>query len=370
MSRLFAASRINKLELSNRLVRSATWESLASDDGAVTGQLTDAMAELARGGVGLIITGHAYVSRDGQAGMRQLGVYDDKLIPGLQQMVAAVHQHGGKIVLQIAHSGRMAPCQLTGQPALTVSLLAQDSANDYREISHQDIEDLVAAFAQAACRAKEAGFDGVQVHCAHGYLLSQFLSPAFNQRCDKYGGDIINRTRIHQRIVTAIRETVGSDYPLLIKMNGQDYVEEGLTIEDSVQAGKILAQAGVDAIEISGGITRSNGPQPSQTGIIPGKNEAYFRNEARRFKAEVSLPLILVGGIRSLEAAEELLENGAADYIALSRPLIYEPDLINRWKSGDYRPALCKSDNLCLKSGRAGTGVYCVVREHRDSLSL
>lgn len=367
MSRLFTASYINNLELANRFVRSATWEGLAQDDGAVTDELIKVMVDLAKGGVGLMITGHAYVRRDGQAGMRQLGVYSDEQIVGLRKMTQAVHGHGGKIIMQISHAGRFAPRRLTGQMAAAVSRLDQDSPHNLRELSLPDMEGLAEAFGNAAFRAREAGFDGVQIHCAHGYLLSQFISPFFNRRRDEYGGSVANRVRVHLQVIAAVRRQVGSDYPLLVKLNGQDYVEGGLQIDESVQIGTILAKAGVDALELSGGIVGTGQLEPSRAGIKAGKNEAYFREEAVRFKKEVPLPLILVGGIRSRETAQDLLDSGAADYISMSRPFIYEPGLIHRWQSADPGAALCKSDNLCLKSGRQGNGVYCVVKAGKEN---
>ncbi len=362
MKTLFDLTTINHLELSNRFIRSATWEALASFDGAVTPALIESTVALARGGVGLIITGHAYVRREGQAGPNQLGAYSDNLIPGLKEMTEAVHAAGGKIIMQLAHAGRFAPGQLTGQPALVVSLTEDLSNTSIWELTIEDIRDLVVAYAEAAGRANAAGFDGVQVHSAHGYLLSQFLSPAFNQRRDEYGGSIDNRSRIHMDIIQAMRRTVGYDYPILVKLNCQDFIENGLNLDDSLQVAHKLADAGVDAIELSGGVIRTGKLEPSRTGINSIEKEAYFRNEVRAFKREIHIPLILVGGIRSYELAEELVRNGEADYISLSRPLIMEPGLINRWASGDHGKALCKSDNACLESGRKGNGVICPVK--------
>lgn len=349
------------MKLSNRFVRSATWEGLAGTDGSVTPELIDVMVALAQGGVGLIISGHAYVQPEGQAGPWQLGVYSDN--PGLKKMAEAVHSAGGRIIMQLAHAGEYAPEQLTGQPAIAVSASKNMSEASCREMTSQDIRKLIVAFAEAAARAKTAGFDGVQIHSGHGYLLSQFLSPAFNQRQDEYGGSIINRSRIHVEILKAIRETVGDDYPILIKLNCQDFIENGLSLDESRQVALQLADVGLDALELSGGIIKSGKLAPSRTGINSVEKEAYFREEARFFKREISIPLILVGGIRSYELAEELVENGEADYISMCRPFIMEPSLIKRWESGDYGKAQCKSDNKCLKSGREGTGVHCFVNE-------
>ena len=360
MSRLFERSTINGMELMNRFVRSATWEGMAADDGSVTPKLIETMTSLARGGVGLIITGHAYVRPEGQAGPWQLGIYKDDFVHGLQEMTAAVHDCGGKIVMQIAHAGKFAVKQLIRQPLLMVSNVEGLAKPGQKEIAAQDIQEIVSAFADASRRAKTAGFDGVQIHSAHGYLLSQFLSPLFNRRQDKYGGDIRNRTRIHLEIYQAIRETVGKDYPVLVKMNCQDFVENGLSLEDSLQAARLMASVGLDAIELSGGLITGGKLSPSRPGINSEDKEAYFKEDGRIFRREIGIPLILVGGIRSFEVAERLVENGDADYISMSRPFIREPNLINRWKAEDHRKAECKSDNLCFGAGSEGQGIYCV----------
>ncbi|MDO0825991.1 NADH:flavin oxidoreductase [Desulfosporosinus nitroreducens] len=362
MKTLFDQTTIKHLDLPNRFVRSATWEGLASTDGGVTSELIEAMVELAKGGVGLIITGHSYVRRDGQAGPNQLGIYSDSLIPGLKDMTKAVHAAGGRIIMQLAHAGRFASEQLTGQTALAVSLVKDLPNTSVREMTIEDIQELAEAYSEAAERAKAAGFDGIQIHSAHGYLLSQFLSPAFNQRQDEYGGSIYNRSRIHLDIIQGIRRTVGHDYPILVKLNCQDFIENGLSLDDSLQVAHRLANAGVDAIELSGGVIKTGRLEPSRTGINSIEREAYFRNEARVFKREIDIPLILVGGIRSYELAEKLVETGDVDYISMCRPFIMEPGLINRWASGDHSKALCKSDNACLESGRKGTGVRCFVK--------
>jgi 2,4-dienoyl-CoA reductase-like NADH-dependent reductase (Old Yellow Enzyme family) len=369
MSKLFESSTINGMKMSNRFVRSATWEGMATDDGAVTPKLIETMTALARGGVGLIISSHAYVRPEGQAAPWQLGIYKDELIHGLQEMTAAVHEWGGKIVLQLSHAGHFAVEQLIGRAPLVVSDFEGLAESPRKEITVQDIQEIVLTFADAARRAKSARFDGIQIHSAHGYLLNQFLSPAFNRRRDNYGGNVGNRARIHLEVYDAIRKAVGQDYPVLIKMNCQDFTENGLTTEDSVQVASLLANAGIDAIELSGGLITGGKLSPSRPGINSEDKEAYFTEEARAFKRKIDIPLILVGGIRSFEVAERLLENGVTDYISMSRPFIREPGLINRWKAGDRRKAECISDNLCFRPGVKGEGIYCVV-EKREKTKL
>ena len=359
MSSMFDYTEINGMQLVNRFVRSATWEGLAANDGSITQPLVDTMVNLAQGDIGLIITSHAYVRPDGQAGPWQIGVSNDSFVAGLRQMTDAVHQYKSKIVLQLAHGGMFAPQNLTGQLPLVVSDDPDSEKPPNRLITEQDVRDLTDAYAQAAMRAKKAGFDGVQIHSAHGYLLSQFLSPAYNYRKDKYGGDINNRSRALLEIYHAIRDAVGKNYPILIKINCQDFIENGLNLADSVQVGQLLAEAGIDAIELSGGVLTSKKLSPSRPVRSNTEEVPYYINEAAEFKNAVNVPLILVGGIRSFQMAESLITAGTADYIAMSRPLIREPHLISRWKKGEFNKAECKSDNRCFRLVMAGKGMSC-----------
>jgi 2,4-dienoyl-CoA reductase-like NADH-dependent reductase (Old Yellow Enzyme family) len=363
MAALFEETRLNGMVLANRFVRSATWEGMAGDDGSATPKLVDYMVALARGGVGLIISSHAYVHRNGQAGLRQLGVYSDALLPGLTAMADAVHQNNGKIVLQLAHAGFFAAARLTGHPPFAVSNIEGIAKSPRMELTADGIGQIVLAFAEGATRAKNAGFDGVQIHSAHGYLLSQFLSPAFNRRTDEYGGSIENRARALMDVLRAIRSAVGPDYPVLVKMNGRDFIDNGLGLEDSLQVGRMLANGGIDAIELSGGFLTGGKLNPSRMGIHSEEKEAYFRQEAKAMRAQTGVPLILVGGNRSFRMAERIVAEGAADYISMSRPLIREPGLINRWKSGNLAKSACISDNQCFGPAMAGEGIYCVTEK-------
>jgi 2,4-dienoyl-CoA reductase-like NADH-dependent reductase (Old Yellow Enzyme family) len=364
MSKMFETGQINGMQLANRFVRSATWEGMAADDGACTPKLTDLMVNLAKGGVGLIISSHAYVSPEGQAGPWQLGVYDDRLIPELEAMTTAVHESGGKIVMQLAHAGYFANAKLAGQTPMAPSNVEGFAKGPRKEMNADDIQGVVEAYGAAAKRAQTAGFDGVQIHSAHGYLLSQFLSPAFNQRQDEYGGDIRNRARALIEVLREVRQAVGKNYPVLVKMNCQDFIENGLPPEDSLQAGKMLVENGIDAIELSGGVLIGGKLSPSRMGVNSAEKEAYFQNEASAFKgAVINVPLILVGGNRSFQVAERLINENVADYISMSRPLIREPNLINRWKSGDLSKAACLSDNMCFKPAMKGRGIYCLTEE-------
>lgn len=356
------------MTLANRFVRSSTWEGLAGEDGSVTPALIEVSRRLTEGGIGLILSGHAYVSREGQATPWQLGAYADSLVPGLTDMARAVHELGGKIALQLAHAGSRGATALSGRPAMGPSAGEEVTGTEGAwEMSVQDIEDVSDAFALAAVRARRAGFDGVQVHAAHGYLLSQFLSPFFNKREDGYGGALENRSRFVVEVVRRIRNAVGDDFPVLIKINSEDFVPGGFTVDEMVRTAEKLVSAGVDAIEMSGGTFSSGKKIASRPGKAEsGEPEAYYEAAARRYKEKIEAPLMLVGGIRGFETAERLVTDGTADYIALSRPLIREPGLISRWKSGDRRPALCVNDNGCFAPGFAGQGIQCTV-ERREA---
>jgi 2,4-dienoyl-CoA reductase-like NADH-dependent reductase (Old Yellow Enzyme family) len=363
MSKMFEATNINGMKLANRFVRSATWEGMAEVDGACSPKLVGLMSELAKGEVGLIITGHAYIRQDGQAGPWQLGIYNDALIQGLREMTQAVHDHGGRVVLQAAHAGFFASTKLTGQVPLAPSHVEGMAKSPRKEMTVDDIQEIVLAYGEAASRARKAGFDGVQIHSAHGYLLSQFLSPVFNKRVDEYGGSVENRAKILLEVLRRVREDVGSDFPVLVKMNSQDFLEGGLTLKDSLAVGDMLQEAGIDAIELSGGTVVSGKLSASRTGIKSEEKEAYFKDSAKVFKKVLKVPIIMVGGIRSFHLAERLVEEGYTDYVSMSRPFIREPDLIRRWASGDLRRAACISDNQCFEPGRAGEGIYCVVEK-------
>ena len=364
MAALFDPTVLNGLALANRTVRSATNERLAGEDGRATPELVAALARLAHGEVGLIISGHAAVSLEGQAGARQLLAHDDSCLPGLTDIACGVHAAGGAVALQIAHAGLFAqppgPEYVPLSPALPTFDPARLEAYTGRACTEDDLDRLVAAFAAAAVRGKQAGFDAVQVHAAHTYLLGQFLSPFFNTRTDAYGGAPENRARLLLRVVGAVRAAVGPDYPLLVKINSEDFLEPGLTVDESVEIGSMLQDASVDCIEISGGSLLSGAAYgPMRRGRRQGEDEVYYRAAAAAFKKRLRIPLMLVGGIRRLATAQALLRDGLADFIALSRPLICDPCLIQNWRMGTADASACVSDNACCGARKAGQTFAC-----------
>ncbi len=340
MTTLFESSSINTMSLANRFIRSATWEGMADDDGKCSSRLIELMSKLAKGGVGLIITGHTYVHQNGRHAPWQLGIDRDELIPDLKKMTRAVHEAGGKIAVQLGYGG------------------AYLSKSRVRSMSIADMQELVQAYGQAAIRAREAGFDAVQIFAAHGFFLSQLLCPRYNDLSDMYGVDLHNRARALLEVLKTVRQAVGLDYPLLVKLNAQDFVENGLSLEEAVQVGLMLEDNGIDAIELSGGLL--NNPNVLRTHISAEADEAYLQNEARVFKEKIKVPLILGGGIRSYNVARQLIEQGVADYISMCRPFICEPDLVNRWQAGNLTTAACISCNNCVEQVKAGRGIACV----------
>jgi 2,4-dienoyl-CoA reductase-like NADH-dependent reductase (Old Yellow Enzyme family) len=371
MTRLFESTLINGMSLPNRFVRSATWEGLADKKGFVTPRLTEMMVELVKGDVGLIITSYAFVSPEGQSSSGQLAVYDDRFLPGLTEMVQAVHAAGGKIALQIVHGGIFSNPALTGLEVIGPSAGEKDSQPTCRPMTNENIKEMIAAFTQAALRAKQAGFDAIQIHAAHGFLLSAFLTPAFNRRPDEYGGALENRARLLLEVVQSIRKTVGMGYPVLVKLNSEDFLENGMTREEALQVSQMLEVASVDAIEFSGGTVASPVTFiPPRPGLLKApEKEVYYREAAKNYKEKVKIPLMLVGGVRSYQIADGLIENGTADYIALARPLICEPGLVKRWREGDLHKAECVSDNECFGPGGDGRGIYCVTLEKKRNKS-
>ena len=354
MSILFTESSIGTLVLPNRLVRSATAEGMADGDGRPQPRLQQMYRELVRGGVGLIITGHMYVHPSGKAHPEMTGAYSDELLPGLAELATAVHQEGGKAVVQINHGGTNCSAETVAETISPSAVKAPSLEQPAREMTADDIALMIGSYGQAARRVKEAGFDGVQVHGAHGYLISQFLSPFANRRTDEWGGDLAGRMRFLRAVCEAVRAQVGPDYPVFIKLGMMDGVEGGLSVEEGVQVAAALAELGLDGLEISGG---SDSDATRKT-IRTEADEAYFRPVAQKVRPITRLPIILVGGMRSRSVMEDILRTGDADFVALCRPLICEPDLPNRLRDGVQERAACISANRCWPD-EAGEGISC-----------
>lgn len=361
MSETFETSFLGSMALRNRTVRSATWEGLADKDGFVRPELVEMMTELARNSVGLIIPGYLYVARDGRGLPWQTGVCDDAHVEGLSRIAEAIHQEGGMVAAQIAHAGgRTRSEHIEGQIPMAPSAVEGFSFGETpREMTPAEIKTMVSSFAQGARRVKEAGFDAVQLHAAHNYLISQFLNPLVNRRQDAYGGSPEKRRRFLLEIYDAVREEVGEGFPLLIKINTTDGPEGGITPGEALDAVRILADRGLDAVEVSGGMAGSSHYRPSRKGLKEASEEAYFRSASALFKEQLDIPVILVGGIKSYEIAQDILENRDADFVSFSRALICEPDLVLRWARGNLARSKCLSCNLCLGEGLKGTGISC-----------
>jgi 2,4-dienoyl-CoA reductase-like NADH-dependent reductase (Old Yellow Enzyme family) len=357
---LFDTMVLGPMTLRNRIVRSATAEGMAGEDGEVTEVMLDLYRALAAGGAGLLVTGHAFVSPEGRAAPRQTGIHEDRLLPGLRRLARACHEAGAGAAVQLAHAGAQTRAEIIGGQAPVGPSALEDPVfrTCPREMNEEDISRTIEAFGRAAARAREAGFDAVEVHAAHGYLLSQFLSPLRNHRRDGYGGPVENRTRFTVEVYDEVRRAVGPDFPVLIKINGQDYVEGGAMLEDSLPLARELARKGIDAIEVSGGTGASGLRNPSRVRISGPAKEAYHLPEAREIRKVVRCPIVLVGGLRSPDRVLEVLEEGNVDLIALSRPLIRQPDLPAKWESGDRAPATCISCNRCFRTIVEG-GLHC-----------
>jgi 2,4-dienoyl-CoA reductase-like NADH-dependent reductase (Old Yellow Enzyme family) len=365
MTHLFEKTTIKTLELSNRSVRSATWSGVADSKGFVTDRAIALYSYLADGGIGLIITGGQYVVPNGVGMPFQKGNYSDDLFDGLKRLADAVHSRGGKVVAQLAHGGARANPELffeEGEVCGPSAIPDPLTGIIPREMTAQDIIQVVEAYSAAASRSKRAGFDGIQLHAAHGYGINQFLAAASNKRSDGYGGTIARRYRFLSEVLEAVRGSVGRDYPVFIKLSGHDYCEGGLVPEESVYVARRLEEDGIDCIEVSAGSRASaNGMQASRLNVHQEEDEAYLAQLAGRFAEAVDIPIITVGGIRSPSVISRIFAEGLADYVALSRPLIREPHLIERWKTGDLDKATCISCNGCFETGLDGSGVVCKV---------
>ncbi len=366
MASLFEAGSIGTLTLKNRIIRSATWEGMCEKNGCPTPKLTNLYCNLVKGGIGLIISGYSYVRPDGKQNPGKIGIYTDDFKQEFKQLTKAVHDLGGKIAIQLVHAGALARPNETGLPTVAPSSWPDTppKKGPYA-LSILEIEDITDCFARAARRAKEWGFDAIQIHGAHGYLISQFLSPQTNQRTDAYGGNLENRSRFLFDVYEKIRAQVGNAFPVFIKMNAQDHIENGLQKEEGIQVAKRLSDYGIDAIEVSSGSPTAGKKGPAREKINSIKKEAYNLKLAKSIKKQVSCPVISVGGIRSLSVAQKIIKEDGIDFISIARPLIKEPDLANKWESKTTDVAECISCNNCFIPGMSKGGIACAIKKKK-----
>lgn len=391
MSLLFSPCQIGPLDLPNRLVRSATFEGMALQDGQVSDDLIRVYRNLARGGVGLSICSLIFVDRDGQSYPRQTGIHSDGMIPGLRRLVNTVHEHGVKVFFQLNHGGRQGDPDVIGKRPKGPSARVLDPTYFFlpREMNEGDIQRVIRAFAAAARRSMEAGADGIQLHAAHTYLLNQFLSPYFNHRSDRWGGSDENRFRLLREVYLAAREEVGRDYPIIVKLNTNDHTSRpGVTPVTARQVAAWLAELGVNGVEVSAGsvhfafmnMCRGTVPTRGLLAALPlwkrpaawllfksmeGRfdlEEAYNLKAARTIKPVLGdIPLILVGGLRSRTGMERLLQSGAAELVSMSRPFVREPHLARKLEADTSDRASCTSCNNCFAAGAMHLPLRCYV---------
>ncbi|NOR53380.1 MAG: NADH:flavin oxidoreductase [Candidatus Aminicenantes bacterium] len=345
---LFTPIKIGVIEIPNRFVRSATHDFMAAHDGSITEKHISLFENLARGEVGLIITGHAYINPGGKASPYQIGICTDDLIEGLGQITEAVHRYPSRIFLQLSHAGRQTNPKLCGTTPLAPSSVYEPIFKiTPKEMSHEEIKAVIGDFIQSCHRAKQAGFDGVQLHVAHGYLLSSFISPYTNRRKDEWGGPLSNRLRIVVEIIRGIKGLEGKEFPLIVKLNSSDFLPHGLKLEESIEIAKILEKEGIDAIEVSGGMAEA-GKGSVWKGLRSEEEEAYFVDNAARIKKAISIPVFALGGIRSFSVMEKIIEKGKSDLISLSRPFIRDPLMVMKFRTGMIQKSECISCNKCF----------------------
>jgi 2,4-dienoyl-CoA reductase-like NADH-dependent reductase (Old Yellow Enzyme family) len=363
METLFDKIEISGIKLKNRFQRAATWENMADHAGHLTDELIKVYKDLSKGGVGLIITGYAKVMKEEQPNPGMIGIYDDSFIEEYQKLTEMVHKNGCKIVLQIAYGGSNTNYKVKEREIWGPSAVAHKVYGVVpQEMTKENIKTLTNAYADAVKRAKLSGFDGVEYHASHGYLLSQFLTPYYNRRTDEYGGSLGNRARIIFEIYEQSRERVGGHYPLIIKLHCSDFMEQGFEFKESKVVCEKLAEKGIDAIEISGGnFFSSSEVSPVRKNIKSPSEESYFREYAAEIAKNVDVPIILVGGNKSFEVMADILSNSEIEYFSLSRPLLSEPDLINKWKIDTRTKARCMSCNKCWDDN----GNICIIDRNK-----
>lgn len=341
---LFTPIQIGCLQLKNRIIGAATVTNMATVDGSVSERTIAHYARRSQGGAALVTVEMTAFHPSGRAWVYMLNLWDDKYISGFERLVDAIHAAGAKCTIQLGHGGRQTSRVHIHQRPVAPSAIAQfpEWHPGYvlpRALQKEEIEELVGAIAEAAGRAAKAGFDGVEVHGAHGYLFHQFLSPAGNLRTDEYGGDTAGRSRFICEAVTAIKETCGGDFPVICKIDGEEYVPDGIDVEEAARIALYIEKAGADAIEVSAGCGASLQYILPPACMPSGLN----MDAAARIKSELAIPVIVVGKIDTPDLAEKILARGKADLVALARALICDPDFPKNAQAGkpqEIRPCM------------------------------
>ena len=328
---IFDTVHMNHLTLKNRLIRSATWEGLAAFDGSISDETYAIYDELSHGGVGAVIVGFTDVSQDDYYIHGAMRLSRDELIPQYKKLADVIHSGGCPAIVQLAMGAyyRKLPNGLTQQA-------------EPDDMTEQEIHEVIDMFVRAAIRAKSAGFDGVQIHAAHFFFLSRFISPRVNHRQDSFGGNTFNRSRIVLEILKGIKQNAPGLH-VTVKINSSDFISGGLDEEESLEVCKLLADNGIDSIEVSGNGT-------SVQGVRAHVDEAYFLNFAAVLAESVSVPVILVGGLRSVEVMQKILDTTKIELLSLSRPLLRESDLPKKFQDGTVGESACVSCNACYGS--------------------
>jgi len=377
----FDPSEIGVIKLKNKIIRSATHEGLADEKGYPTEKLIKKYEMLAKNDVGCIITGYAGIMQNGKSNYHNmLMINDDSFIDPYKRVTQKIHEYQTPIILQIAHCGRQTRGKITGLPTVAPSAIRDKSFKEDvpKELTEKEIFEIIDNFVKAIARAKEAGFDGVQLHLAHGYLLSQFLSSYSNRRKDTWGGTTENKFRIVGEIFTQAKKLVG-DYPILVKLNAHDGRRNGMRIKEAVQISKMLENAGCAAIEVSCGVSEDGlytirgeklpidavftynfsyktYPRVLKkivrqiAPLITKKNKPYSNfnvPHAKEIKQHVKIPIIAVGGIKSVHAINAIIEENSADFVSMSRPFIIEPNIVAKFKNGTQTESQCTDCNYC-----------------------
>ena len=339
----------NETTIKNRFFKSAMSEGMGTRDFQPKKNIATLYKRWAEGGTGLIITGNIMVDPKGTAEPGNIVFDKNSNMEILKEWAKQGQQHGAKVMVQLNHPGKQAPKTVSKQTVAPSAIPLGNGLNKLfstpRALTTSEVEELVQKFVTSAKVAKEAGFSGVQIHAAHGYLISQFLSPHDNRRTDKYGGSLENRMRFLKEIYLGMREELGRDFPIGIKINSTDFKEDGLTEEDSLKTIIELANLGLDFVEISGGTYE----RPAMMGATSkSTNQVFFAEYSKKLKQKIEIPVVVTGGIRSINAMNTLLNDNTTDFIGIARPLTIDPNIPNKIKQGTY---------TIVETTRVSTGV-------------